>query len=121
LYPTFRRNVSPPSSGAKNSCHLLARWFAELFFDLLARWFAELFFDPEDGGDTFLRNVGYNSTDYTAPYPRRRYSSTLHILYKTPWSNVSIEELIAVYLLKHFPIFCSFTVHLKTLPVTQTQ
>jgi hypothetical protein len=21
---------------------------------LLARWFAELFFDPEDGGDTFL-------------------------------------------------------------------
>jgi hypothetical protein len=38
---------------------------------LLARWFAELFFDPEDGGDTFLRNVGYNSTDYTASYPRR--------------------------------------------------
>jgi hypothetical protein len=38
-------------------------------------WFAELFFDPEDGGDTFLRNVGYNSTDYMASYPRRRYSS----------------------------------------------
>jgi hypothetical protein len=38
---------------------------------LLARWFAELFFDPEDGGDTFLRNVGYNSTHYTASYPRR--------------------------------------------------
>jgi hypothetical protein len=31
----------------------------------------ELFFDPEDGGDTLLRNVGYNSTDYTASYPRR--------------------------------------------------
>jgi hypothetical protein len=30
-----------------------------------------LFFDPEDGGDTFLRNVGCNSTDYTASYPRR--------------------------------------------------
>jgi hypothetical protein len=45
LYPTFR-------------CHLLARWFAELSFD------------PEDGGDTFLRNVGHNSTDYTASYPR---------------------------------------------------
>jgi hypothetical protein len=38
---------------------------------LLARWFAELFFDPEDGGDTFLRNVGCNSTDYMASYPRR--------------------------------------------------
>jgi hypothetical protein len=41
------------------SCHLLARWFAELFFD------------PEDGGDTLLRNVGYNYMDYTASYPRR--------------------------------------------------
>jgi hypothetical protein len=27
---------------------------------------AELFYDPEDGGDTFLRNVGYHSTHYTA-------------------------------------------------------
>jgi hypothetical protein len=43
----------------KNYCHLLPRWFAELFFD------------PEDGGDTFLQNVGYNSTDYTVSYPGR--------------------------------------------------
>jgi hypothetical protein len=42
---------------------------------LLARCFAELFYDPEDKGDTFLRNVWYNSTHYTASYPRRRYSS----------------------------------------------
>jgi hypothetical protein len=46
-------------TGEHSACHLLARWFAELFFD------------PEDGGDTFLRNAGYNSTDYTASYPRR--------------------------------------------------
>jgi hypothetical protein len=39
------------------------------------RWFAELFFDPEDRGDTFLQNIGYHSTHYTASYPRRRYSS----------------------------------------------
>jgi hypothetical protein len=38
----------------------------------LLRW---LFYNPEDGGDTFLRNVGYHSTHYTASYPRRRYSS----------------------------------------------
>jgi hypothetical protein len=44
---------------------------------LLARCFAELFYNPEDGGDTFLRNVGYHSTHYTASYPRRRYSSFL--------------------------------------------
>jgi hypothetical protein len=42
---------------------------------LLARCFAELFYDPEDGGDTFLRNVGYHSAHYTASYPRRKYSS----------------------------------------------
>jgi hypothetical protein len=34
-----------------------------------------LFFDPEDGGDMFLQNVGCNSTDYTASYRRRWYSS----------------------------------------------
>jgi hypothetical protein len=32
-------------------------------------------FDPEDGGEKFLRNVGRNSTDYTAPYPRSWYPS----------------------------------------------
>jgi hypothetical protein len=34
-----------------------------------------LLFDPEDGGDMFLRNVGWLSTDCTALYPRRQYSS----------------------------------------------
>jgi hypothetical protein len=34
-------------------------------------------FDPEDGGDTFPRNVCWFSTDYTASYPRRYYSSYL--------------------------------------------
>jgi hypothetical protein len=33
------------------------------------------FFDPEDGGDMFLRNVGWHPTDYTVLYPRRWYSS----------------------------------------------
>jgi hypothetical protein len=33
------------------------------------------FFDREDGGDMFLRNLGWNSTDYKASYPRRWYSS----------------------------------------------
>jgi hypothetical protein len=42
------------------------------------------FFYPENGGDTFVRNVGFSLADfstvglhkiYTAPHPRRRYSS----------------------------------------------
>jgi hypothetical protein len=32
------------------------------------------FVGPEVGGDVFLRNVGCNSTDYTASYPRWWYS-----------------------------------------------
>jgi hypothetical protein len=30
-----------------------------------------LFFDPENGGDMFLRNVGWLSTDYTAFFPQK--------------------------------------------------
>jgi hypothetical protein len=32
---------------------------------------ALFFLDPEDGGDMFLRNVGWLSTDYKALYLRR--------------------------------------------------
>jgi hypothetical protein len=42
---------------------------------LLAGSCWNVFFDPEDGGDTFLRNVGCISTDYMASHPTRRYSS----------------------------------------------
>jgi hypothetical protein len=38
------------------------------------------FFNPEDEGDMFFRNVGCNSTDYTASHPRRWYSSYLALL-----------------------------------------
>jgi hypothetical protein len=40
-----------------------------------SRWLLACgFFFPEDGGDTFLRNVGSHKI-YTAPHPRRRHSS----------------------------------------------
>jgi hypothetical protein len=34
-----------------------------------------LVFNPEDRGDTFLRNVGWFSTDNAAMYPRGQNSS----------------------------------------------
>jgi hypothetical protein len=43
---------------------------------LLAGFCWTYFFDPEDGGHIFLRNVGWHSTDYTASYSRRWYSSS---------------------------------------------
>jgi hypothetical protein len=40
-----------------------------------SRWFlARGFFYPEDGGDTFLRNIGSHK-NYTVPHPRKRHSS----------------------------------------------
>jgi hypothetical protein len=40
-----------------------------------SRWLAE----SEDGSDMFLQNVCWNSTYYTASYPRRWYSSEQNI------------------------------------------
>jgi hypothetical protein len=46
----------------------------------LLSWFlARGFFYPEDGGDTFLRNVGSHKI-YMVPHPRRRHSSELFII-----------------------------------------
>jgi hypothetical protein len=54
----------------------LRTWYDEYTFNLIFQYSCwNYFFDPEDGGDMFLRNVGCNSTDYTASCPRRWYSS----------------------------------------------
>jgi hypothetical protein len=60
--PTFRRNILPVWKQVALS--LLATCFHVGFLLVL-------FFDPEDGGDMFLRNAGWLSTDYMALYPRR--------------------------------------------------
>jgi hypothetical protein len=36
-----------------------------------SRALLSLFFDPEDGGEMFLLNICWLSTDYTALYPRK--------------------------------------------------
>jgi hypothetical protein len=58
--------------GGTYSLHLLATCFHTGF--LLG-----LFFYPEDGGDMFLRNVGWLSTDYTTLNPRKWYSSYIFL------------------------------------------
>jgi hypothetical protein len=39
-----------------------------------------LFFDSENGGDMFLRNIGWLSAGYMALYPRRWYSSYNYLI-----------------------------------------
>jgi hypothetical protein len=54
---------SPKSSAdIKNAWSLLTTWFH-------ARFLLRLFFDPENGGDMFIRNVGWLSMDCTALNP----------------------------------------------------
>jgi hypothetical protein len=46
-------------------------FFTAVVLKSIIFWDMTPFFDPEDGDDTFLQNIGYNSTDFTASYPRR--------------------------------------------------
>jgi hypothetical protein len=78
--PTFRSNTSPSSS-----------WFA--FCLLHACFLLGLLLHPEDGGDVFLWNVGWLSTDCTALYRRTflrilefvQEERTWHILIACIW------------------------------------
>jgi hypothetical protein len=61
---------------------------------MLAVWFlTRLIFDLEDGGDTFLRNVG-SYTDYTAPYPRKYVLTFMALPVKySHWWNIFFKKL----------------------------
>jgi hypothetical protein len=75
---------------------------------ICSRWFvARGFLYPEDGGDTFLRNVSSHKI-YTAPYPRKRHSS-----YSPLWKRQILHGIIksTVFNLSDFPCLChSFSV-----------
>jgi hypothetical protein len=51
--PTFQRNISPPSSGSNKPSKIPAELATCFHAGILLG-----LFDPEDGDDTFLRNVG---------------------------------------------------------------
>jgi hypothetical protein len=57
-----------------------------------SRWFlARGFFYPEDGGDTFLRNVGSHKI-YTEPHPRIRHSSWYSLLQAEHCWDILVKE-----------------------------
>jgi hypothetical protein len=63
--PTFRRNMSPPSSGSNYKPSKETAWkLPPPAFTLC------LFCDSKDGGDVFLRNVRWLPMEYIASYPR---------------------------------------------------
>jgi hypothetical protein len=53
--PTFRRLISPPSSGQNNNP---SKKPTSACYLLYAGFLLGIFFDPEDRGDMFLLNVG---------------------------------------------------------------
>jgi hypothetical protein len=54
---------------------------------------AAYFIYPEDGDEMFLRNVGWLSTDHTALYPRRWYTSQPPL-----WEPQILHETIKVFI-----------------------
>jgi hypothetical protein len=58
--PTFRKNMSPPSSGAGSPCHLLCAGF------LLG-----LYFGSEDEGGMLIRNVGLHNSSMINDFVNR--------------------------------------------------
>jgi hypothetical protein len=69
------------------------------------------FFDPEDGGDMFLRNVGWLSTDYTPLYPRTEKSSCLCV----NWSSSCMKNYSAEMYNAGFSVFPTAVVNLFDL------
>jgi hypothetical protein len=79
--PTFRKNMSPPSSGSKNkqSKKLVWKYVASRNSAPLDTWFHTgvlfgLCFNSEYEDDVFFRNVGWLLTDNMAFYSRRQSS-----------------------------------------------
>jgi hypothetical protein len=70
LLPDFNQNWN-----VSTNCNNISQWQKSTVLTLVS--LPAYFFDPENGGNIFLLNV---STDYTALYPRRWYSSTLGII-----------------------------------------
>jgi hypothetical protein len=71
-------------------------------------WFLALgFFYPEDGGDTFIRNIGSHK-NYTAPHPRKRRSSRVKFvqLVKAGFNRIDIS-CFSAWCTHYFPIFMS--------------
>jgi hypothetical protein len=79
----FRKWDLLPSSGAGWETSTLLgplEWGNPNYWQLATYFQADILFglfDLEDGGDIFLRNVGWLSTDYTASFTRRQHSSSL--------------------------------------------
>jgi hypothetical protein len=63
-----------------------------------SRWFLTTeFFYPEDGGETFLPNIGSFHRIYTSPHPRRRHpSNKLKILFGYEY-NTSMLTLVVLH------------------------
>jgi hypothetical protein len=49
-------------------------------------------FDPEDGGDMFLRKIGWHSTEYMASYPRRYSSISIYSENQMEQINIVCEQ-----------------------------
>jgi hypothetical protein len=112
-------NLSTPPSVSRLSRKMSDKKFRERGTNV-SRWLQTIqflvhgFFYPEDGVDTFLRNVGSHKI-YTAPHPRIRHSSLMCVSYVSYEENfwkvfvlpsgvrcrIHVSLLSYVYILEH--------------------
>jgi hypothetical protein len=56
---------------------------------------SSFFFYPEDGGDTFFRNIGYHNI-YTAPHPRKLLTSQFIVAFWISVSALSCQQALFI-------------------------
>jgi hypothetical protein len=93
--------------------HILCQWRRKLvlhcpaYYLFHADFFLGLLFNPDGGGDKFLRNIGWLSTDYMTLYCRKQNSSQYYSLYMFcvknifPKINTVLCELRSTHMKKH--------------------
>jgi hypothetical protein len=95
---TLRRNTSLPSSRSKNKPSKKPTWKLCLQNSFHAAFIFDFLFDSDDGSPTFLRNVDWLSTDYTALYPKTENSPRLCVNWSSSYmKNYSAEMYNAVF------------------------
>jgi hypothetical protein len=115
--PTFRRNVSPPSSGYKNPRAGKA-WEVASRLSHQSKTSSYIRRGKEGGrdsgphgksierrGDTFLRNVGSHKM-YTSPHPRKQHSS------QSPLWKPQVLQVIYVFTIVLSVVITTFEIHI---------
>jgi hypothetical protein len=119
--PTFRRNMSPPSSRSKKKPSKKLEW-STAYYLLHVSFLLGFFFDPKDGGDIFIRNVGWLLVGQTALSPRGQKSSSTELIMGTGNTTPDSQKSVTILTLYN-PVVtvCTTSVNTPDLCILSTE